>query len=83
MSVALAIDQRKVDDCPFSIRLGSAVKLVMDTLAGGGGAWTTGAGAGGGGGGGTFFLHADANTISISDSKRTPNLAAFFRNWLI
>jgi hypothetical protein len=83
MSVALLMDQRSVADWPFSIWLGSAVKLPITVFAGGGAGWTTGAGGGGGGGGGTFFLQADANTNNISDSKRTPNLAAFDRNWLI
>jgi hypothetical protein len=51
--------------------LGSAVKLLIDGLAGGGGGvgWTTG--GGGGGGGGTFFLQPEANTRSASVSIMT------------
>jgi hypothetical protein len=67
MSVALLMDQLKVDDCPRSMVDGSAVKLLMvglSTLATVSGA--AAAGGGGGGGGGTFFLHPEANAISTS-----------------
>jgi hypothetical protein len=67
ISVALLMDQLKVDDWPRSIVDGSAVKLLMvglSTRATGSGA--AAAGGGGGGGGGTFFLHPEANAISTS-----------------
>ena len=63
MSVALLMDQRKVEDCPRSMVEGSAVKLLITgglrraervPVARGGG--------GGGGGGGTFFLQPTAKT---------------------
>jgi hypothetical protein len=67
MSVALLMDQLRVDDWPRSIVDGSAVKLLIagrSTLATVSAA--AGAGGGGGGGGGTFFLHPEANAISTS-----------------
>jgi hypothetical protein len=67
MSVALLIDQLKVEDPPRSIADGSAVKLLivgLSTRATASGAAVVG--GGGGGGGGTFFLHPEANAISTS-----------------
>jgi hypothetical protein len=66
MSVALLMDQLKVEAWPRSIADGSAVKLLitgLSTRATGSGA--AGAGGGGGGGGGTFFLHPEANANSM------------------
>jgi hypothetical protein len=75
MSVAPLTDQLNVDDCPFSIVVGSAEKLAIT------GGWTLGVGAGslrvgggGGGGGGTFFLHPDAKKNRTSISNPTPIL---------
>jgi hypothetical protein len=69
MSVAPVMDQRKVEDCPASIVLGSAVKLLITGAAAGGGAVAVGVGGGGGGGGGTFFLQPTANNISAASSS--------------
>src|ERR1700685_2041016 len=77
ISVALATDQRKVADCPRSMLLGSAVKLLIRAAVpvGGGGsggvvfapAGVTGCGAATG----AFFLHPATETIS-----NAPNAAA-------
>jgi hypothetical protein len=58
--------QRKVDDWPRWMVLGSAEKEVIVGAAGGGGAGAgAGAGAGGGGGAGAFFLQPAANKASV------------------
>jgi hypothetical protein len=79
ISVALLMDQLNVDDWPFSMVEGSAVKLLIVARA------TVGAGAGavlggGGGGGGTFFLQpgattAIANTSSVAAILEACNLS--------
>jgi hypothetical protein len=68
MSVALLTDQRRVEDCPFEIVDGSAVKLLMVGLPTVGGKSLCATG-GGGATGGFFFPHADTNTSNISASS--------------
>jgi hypothetical protein len=68
ISVALLMDQLKVDDWPRSIADGSAVKLLTEALATVGGAGSL-CGAGGGGGGGTFFLQPGATTANVKTSS--------------
>ncbi len=75
MSVALLMDQLSVDDWPFSMVDGSAVKLLMAaraTVGGGAGSvW-----AGGGGGGGTFFLQPGATTSDGEHQQCGGNLGS-------
>lgn len=75
MSVALLIDQRKVDDWPRSMEVGSAVKLLMVARADGcvGGALV---GGGGGGGGGGVFLQPDTNNAKTSAKTMVLNCKA-------
>jgi hypothetical protein len=75
MSVAPLMDQLNVDDWPFSMVDGSAVKLLMAGLITGAGGVGLEAG-GGGGGGGTFFLHPGASTNNVSTSSVAPILEA-------
>ncbi len=81
MSVALAIDQRKVADWPRSMVRGSAVKLLMRAAEGvGGGGSTTFAGAGGGGGGaGAFFLQPATDKNSIPANTAALSVLIFIR----
>jgi hypothetical protein len=72
MSVAPLMDQRKVDDCPASTVVGSAVKLLIATAGGAGGAMAVGVGAGGGGGGGTFLAQPTANNTSADSTSNMP-----------
>lgn len=66
--VSPAISQRKVEDWPRWMVLGSAVNwLTVGALGAGAGLGvSTGCGGGGGGGGGAFFLHPAANIASAS-----------------
>jgi len=66
--------QRKVEDWPRWMEVGSAVNwaTVGALGAGAGGGTTTGAGGGGGGGGGAFFLQPAANIASESAIQMTP-----------
>ncbi|HLK21626.1 MAG TPA: hypothetical protein VKT81_21905 [Bryobacteraceae bacterium] len=75
ISVALLMDQLKVDDWPRSMVDGSAVKLLTDALATLGGAGSV-CGAGGGGGGGTFFLQPGATAANVNTSSVAANLEA-------
>ncbi len=56
--------QRRVDDWPRWMELGSAVNCAIVGAGGGGGGGGGCTGGGGGGGGGTFFLHPPANIAS-------------------
>jgi hypothetical protein len=58
--------QRKVEDWPRWIVLGSAENEATVGAAAAGGGGASGFGAGGGGGGGAFFLQPAANIASIS-----------------
>jgi hypothetical protein len=82
MSVASLVDQRSVEDCPRSIERGSAVKLAIDGLAGGGGG-AAGGGAGGGAGAGAFFLQPAEKIKRMLASKTNPILAASIARLLI
>src|SRR5438128_1776972 len=78
--VASLTDQRRVEDCPRSIELGSAVNCAITGAFDGGvggSVVTTGGGAGGGGAAatGAFFLHPAANTTS----KTLIHIVALFR----
>src|SRR5215475_13400209 len=66
--------QRKVEDWPRWIDVGSALNCDTVGAAGGGGAGAgAGAGGGGGGGGGAFFLQPAANIASESAIQMTVN----------
>src|SRR6266496_4861991 len=67
MSVAPVMIQRNVEDCPFAMVRGSAVKLAITGLPPVSRGSAIGFDGGtGGGGGGTFFLHPAAKTRSAS-----------------
>src|SRR5258708_38060310 len=70
ISVAPVMVQRNVEDCPFAMVRGSAVKLAITGLppVSRGGSVVVFGGGSGGGGGGTFFLHPAAKTGSASAS---------------
>jgi hypothetical protein len=75
MSVALLMDQLKVDDWPRSMVDGSAAKILISGFA------TVGATVGvvvvgGGGGGGAFFLQPWIKTMLISASSVAANREA-------
>jgi hypothetical protein len=66
--------QRRVEDWPRWMAVGSAVNWETTgagLLGGGAGALSTGAGGGGGGGGGAFFLQPAANIASENAIART------------
>ncbi len=64
--------QRKVEDWPRWIEVGSAVNCEMvGGLGAGGFVVSTGWGGGGGGGGGAFFLQPAANIASASVIQMT------------
>src|SRR5713226_1604796 len=77
MSVALLMDQRRVDDWPFSMVDGSAVKLAITGLDPVGGGvlpvGVTGCGVTGFG----FVLQPEANTTSAIASSAALNFVAF------
>ncbi len=80
------MDQRSVAACPFSIRVGSAEKLLIAgfVTVGAGAGRSIGGGGGGGAGGGTFFLHPAADISNINVNKTLLTLASCDpRNWLI
>jgi len=66
--------QRKVEDWPRWMEVGSAVNWDTVGARGGTGLGASGAGAGGGGGGGggAFFLQPAANIASESAIQMTP-----------
>src|SRR5579862_5609335 len=72
MSVAPVIDQRKVEDCPASTVVGSAVKLLITGAAAVGGGGVGRVGGGGGGGGGIVFLQPTAKNTSADSSSNVP-----------
>jgi hypothetical protein len=74
MSVALLMDQRRVEDWPASTVEGSALKLLITGAGGGGWVTAAGGGGGGGGGGGTFFAQPTANNTSAKISTNLPDL---------
>jgi hypothetical protein len=78
--VASLTVQLKVDDCPRSIEVGSAVKEVTPGAAGGGGAGAACTGGGGGGGGGAFFLQPAANIASVTHKPMVLILRLFNMN---
>jgi hypothetical protein len=65
--------QRKVEDWPRWIDVGSAENWATVGALGVGGIVTAGAGGGGGGGGGAFFLHPAAKIASVTASQVTIN----------
>jgi hypothetical protein len=69
MSVALLMDQLKLDDWPFSMVDGSAVKLLMAAFATVGGSATSFLAGGGGGGGGDFFVQPGAITAIVNTNS--------------
>ena len=75
ISVALLMDQRKVDDWPRSMVDGSAVKL-LTVLSPTVGAVAGAVLGGGGGGGGTFFLQPGATSASVNTSSAAAILEA-------
>src|ERR1700733_16172 len=72
ISVAPVMDHRKVEDCPASTVVGSAVKLLITGAAAVGGGGGCCVGGGGGGGGGTFFPQPTANNTSADSSSSMP-----------
>jgi hypothetical protein len=76
MSVAPLMAQRNVEDCPASIVVGSAVKLLITGVTWVGGAIAVGVGGGGGGGGGTFLAQPTANNTSTDSNISMPVLDA-------
>src|ERR1700728_2675573 len=76
ISLPPVMDHRKVEDCPASTVVGSAVKLLItgaEAVGGGGGCCV---GGGGGGGGGTFFPQPTPNNTSAESSSSMPALDA-------
>ncbi|HEX6897248.1 MAG TPA: hypothetical protein VF146_18340, partial [Bryobacteraceae bacterium] len=66
------MDQRRVEDWPRSMLVGSAVKLLITGRAAGVVVGAAGAGGGGGGGGGVFFLQLAAKIANVSARVTAP-----------